>query len=135
MADTSSDNWEQKPYFPMYKKANWFADGKDDLVLPDDYYSSKYLVDMMIEFIESEGELDKRIYRPGDCHVLPAGTAEGYRMPDRCYALEYARGNIPAMLPFGFADGLTSTLDVSALPRTAGVYTKAVLGNLARGKV
>ena len=52
MADTSSDNWEQKPYFPMYKKANWFADG-EDLVLPDDYYSSRYLVDQMIGFIDS----------------------------------------------------------------------------------
>ncbi|MCB9592756.1 MAG: hypothetical protein H6719_08485 [Sandaracinaceae bacterium] len=83
----------------------------------------------------AEGELEKRVYRPGDLHVLSPGTAEGYRMPDGCFALEYARGVIPAMLPFGFADGLSSTLDVSALSRTVGVYTKAVLGNLVRGKI
>ena len=29
MADTGADNWEQKPYLPMYKKANWFGDGKE----------------------------------------------------------------------------------------------------------
>jgi len=83
----------------------------------------------------AEGDLDKRVYRPGDLHVLEPGTAEGYRMPDGCFALEYARGVIPAMLPFGVADALTSTLDVSSVRRTFGVYTKAVLGNLVRGKV
>ncbi len=83
----------------------------------------------------AEGDLERRVYRPGDLHVLEPGTAEGYKMPEACYALEYARGIIPAMLPFGFADGLSSTLDVSALARTVGVYTRAVLGNLARGKV
>ncbi len=82
-----------------------------------------------------EGELDKKVYRPGDLHVLPPGKAEGYRMPDRCYALEYARGIIPAMLPFGLADAMSSTLDVSAVGRTFAVYTRGVLGNLARGKI
>ncbi|MDH3625179.1 MAG: arylsulfatase [Myxococcales bacterium] len=52
MADTGADNWEQKPYLPMYKKANWFGDGKE-IELPKDFYSSKFLVDKMIEFIES----------------------------------------------------------------------------------
>ncbi len=82
-----------------------------------------------------EGQLERDVYRPGDLHVLPPGRAEGYRMPDRCYALEYARGIIPAMLPFGLADALTSTLDTSAVARTFGVYAKAVVSQLARGKV
>ena len=83
----------------------------------------------------AEGELEKRIYRPGDVHVLSPGSGEGYRMPDRCFALEYARGIIPAMLPFGIADAVTSTLDVSAVRRTFAVYTKGVLSSLARGKL
>ncbi|MGF1468546.1 MAG: ERG2 family protein [Sandaracinaceae bacterium] len=83
----------------------------------------------------AEGDIDKRVYRPGDLHVLKPGTAEGYRMPDRCFALEYARGIIPAMLPFGFADAVSSTLDLSAVGRTVGVYTRGVVGNLLRGKV
>ncbi len=52
MADTGSDNWEQKPYMPIYEKANWYEDG-EELQLPDDYYSSRYLVDRTIEFIDS----------------------------------------------------------------------------------
>jgi C-8 sterol isomerase len=83
----------------------------------------------------AEGELERRVYRPGDLHRLARGRACGYRMPDRCYALEYARGFIPQMLPFGFADTFTSTLDFVPLARTVARYTKAVVGQLARGKV
>jgi arylsulfatase/uncharacterized sulfatase len=52
MADTGADNWEQKPYIPIYKKANWFADG-EEFTLPEDFYSSRFLVDKTIEFIDS----------------------------------------------------------------------------------
>ena len=52
MADTGADNWEQKPYLPIYKKANWFADG-EPYNLPDDFYSSRFLIDKTIEFIDS----------------------------------------------------------------------------------
>ncbi len=52
MADTGSDNWEQKPYIPIYEKANWYADGKET-TLPEDFYSSRYLIDKTIEFIDS----------------------------------------------------------------------------------
>jgi arylsulfatase/uncharacterized sulfatase len=52
MADTGADNWEKKPYLPIYEKANWFGDGKE-IDLPDDFYSSKFFIDKTIEFIES----------------------------------------------------------------------------------
>ncbi|MCZ6502208.1 MAG: arylsulfatase [Gammaproteobacteria bacterium] len=52
MADTGSDNWEQKPYLPIYSKANWFEDGAETR-LPDDFYSSAYFVDKTIEYIDS----------------------------------------------------------------------------------
>ena len=52
LADTGADNWEQKPYIPIYEKANWFADG-EVMTLPDDFYSSRFLVDKTIEFIDS----------------------------------------------------------------------------------
>jgi|TARA_B110000914_G_scaffold226296_1_gene250325 arylsulfatase/uncharacterized sulfatase len=55
MADTGADNWEQKPYIPIYKKANWFADG-EEMVLPEDFYSSRFLIDKTIEFIDSNLE-------------------------------------------------------------------------------
>lgn len=52
LADSGADNWEQKPYLPIYDKANWFADG-EEAELPDDFYSSRFLVDKTIEFIDS----------------------------------------------------------------------------------
>ena len=50
MADTGADNWEQKPYLPIYSQANWFEDGIET-TLPEDFYSSKNLVDKTIEYI------------------------------------------------------------------------------------
>jgi arylsulfatase/uncharacterized sulfatase len=55
LADSGADNWEQKPYVPIYDKANWFADGKET-TLPDEFYSSRFLVDKTIEFIGSQAE-------------------------------------------------------------------------------
>ncbi|MDG1813224.1 MAG: arylsulfatase [Porticoccaceae bacterium] len=52
LGDSGADNWEQKPYLPIYKKANWYADG-EEYQLPDDFYSSRFLVDKTIEFIDS----------------------------------------------------------------------------------
>jgi arylsulfatase A-like enzyme len=52
MADTGADNWEKKPYLPIYEKANWFGDG-EEIDLPEDFYSSKFFVDKTIEFIDS----------------------------------------------------------------------------------
>ena len=52
LADSGADNWEQKPYLPIYDKANWYADGLEAR-LPEDFYSSRFLVDKAIEFIDS----------------------------------------------------------------------------------
>lgn len=52
LGDSGADNWEQKPYLPIYKKANWYADG-EEYQLPEDFYSSRFLVDKTIEFINS----------------------------------------------------------------------------------
>ncbi len=83
----------------------------------------------------SEDSPVKEVYRPGDCHVLPKGLAQGYRMPDRCFALEYARGFIPAMLPFGFADMTVSTLDFRSIAKTVAIYGKSTVKELLQGKV
>ena len=51
LMDSGADNWEQRPYLPIYTEANWFADG-ERYVLPDDFYSSEFLIDKTIEFID-----------------------------------------------------------------------------------
>ncbi len=83
----------------------------------------------------AEGEFDKHVTRAGEVTILKPGQVKQYRLPDRAYALEYARGAIPAMLPFGFADTFSSTLDFPNLYRTVRAYGSAVVGNLLRGKI
>jgi C-8 sterol isomerase len=83
----------------------------------------------------SAGSTEREVYKPGDLHVLKAGAAQAYRIPERGWALEYARGFIPAMMPFGLADVVSSTLDVPTFAKTLGIYTKAVVRELLQGKI
>jgi arylsulfatase A-like enzyme len=46
---TGADNWEHRSYLP-FQEAPWFEDG-EPTQLPDDYYSSRHLVDKMVEYI------------------------------------------------------------------------------------
>ena len=82
------------------------------------------------------GQLQRSVYGPGAQHYLPAGTAKQYRCPDGCWALEYARGNIASMLPFGVADSLFSTTDLKTLTHTVWVslYNMAFQA-LVNGKI
>jgi C-8 sterol isomerase len=104
-------------------------------------YSGRFFADDYFVILDgeqwayAEGDESRSVYRPGDMNHLPRGEARGYRMPDRCYALEYARGVIPTMLPFGLADSFTSTLDLQPVLKTMRIYTRAVVGELFRGKV
>ncbi len=55
LADTGADNWRQRSYLPIYAQANWYEDG-EPTTLPDDFYSSEYLVDKAIEYIGSDAD-------------------------------------------------------------------------------
>ena len=81
------------------------------------------------------GEYEPEIYRPGDMHHLRRGSIKQYRMPEGCFALEYARGWIPPMLFFGFADLLSSTLDVPTMWDTAYFTAREMVSNLLKGKI
>ena len=56
-------------------------------------------------------------------------------MREACFALEYARGWIPGMLAFGYADALTSTLDWGTVWRMTVRTGGEMVGNLMLGKV
>ncbi|KAH9599116.1 ERG2/sigma1 receptor-like [Trypanosoma melophagium] len=77
----------------------------------------------------------REVYKAGDQHYLPRGVAKQYRMPDSCWALEYARGNIPSMLFFGFADLFSSTLDVVTLYETIIMSAGQMIPNALKGKI
>ena len=51
LGDSGADNWQHKTYLPIYDRANWYADG-EEYQLPEEFYSSRFLVDKMIEFID-----------------------------------------------------------------------------------
>ena len=78
---------------------------------------------------------EREVYKVGDQHFLPRGVAKQYRMPDSCFALEYARGNIVSMMFFGLADTFTSTLDVVTLAQNAYESGFGIARNLLEGKV
>jgi arylsulfatase A-like enzyme len=48
---SGADNWEQRSYLPIYDTAPWFEDGKP-ATLPEDFYSSRFLVDKLIEYVD-----------------------------------------------------------------------------------
>jgi arylsulfatase A-like enzyme len=48
---SGADNWSQRSYLPQYEQADWF-DGAERGTLPDDFYSSEFLVDKMLEYID-----------------------------------------------------------------------------------
>ena len=54
LAASGADNWQDKSYMPYYQDAPWWEDGKE-VSLPDDFYSSEFIVDKMIEYL---GETD-----------------------------------------------------------------------------
>lgn len=60
LAASGADNWEDRPYIPFYKDAPWWEDGKE-ADLPEDFYSSKFIVDKMLEYL-SETDPDKPFF-------------------------------------------------------------------------
>jgi arylsulfatase/uncharacterized sulfatase len=50
---SGADNWEQRPYMPYYASAPWFEDGRRAR-LPEDFYSSAFIVDQMIRYLEAD---------------------------------------------------------------------------------
>jgi len=53
---SGADNWEDKSYMPYYADAPWYEDDVP-ASLPDDFYSSEFIVDQMMTYLdEGDGE-------------------------------------------------------------------------------
>src|SRR3546814_6091535 len=53
LADAGADNFEQRPIEGMYDTAAWTENGHP-ATLPKDYYSSRFVVQKMIDYIEAD---------------------------------------------------------------------------------
>ena len=82
LADSGADNWEQRPYIPLYDNANWYADG-EPYQLPNDFYSSRFLVDKTIEFIDGYIEDDRPFfaYLPFQAVHIPVQAPQAFIDP------------------------------------------------------
>lgn len=70
----------------------------------------------------SAGQFERTVYRAGDRIVVQRGESAGMHIPDHVWMLEYARGPLPVLFPFGLADSLFSTLDFKTVASTMKVY-------------
>ena len=59
---SGGDNYDIKGYLPFKGNAPWFADGEPLEKLPDNFYSSEFLVDKMMEFMEEEPDKDQPFF-------------------------------------------------------------------------
>ena len=60
MDATGGSNYDASPYLPGYDDVDWFEDG-EPVTLPKDYYSSRSLVDKLIEYVDG-GDRDKPFF-------------------------------------------------------------------------
>ncbi len=60
MDSTGGSNYDHTHYLPGYPKVSWYEDG-EPVQLPEDFYSSRNLVDQMISYID-EGEADQPFF-------------------------------------------------------------------------
>ncbi|KAL4928567.1 putative PP-loop ATPase superfamily protein [Aspergillus undulatus] len=83
----------------------------------DDYFN--ILTGTQLAYVP--GEYEPEVYPAGSVHHLRRGEVKQYKMESSCFALEYARGWIPPMLFFGYADTFSSTLDFPTLWATSRI--------------
>lgn len=50
---SGADNWDERPYMPYYRTADWFENGAR-AHLPDNFYSSEFIVDQMIAYLDAD---------------------------------------------------------------------------------
>lgn len=77
------------------------------------------------------GQLEPTIYRGGDPAYLPRGQGKGVAYIGSTWMIDYARGSVLSMLPFGvISPTLSVTLDFTSMGQQLGRYGKLVVLNM-----
>lgn len=61
LLESGADNWEKKSYLPAYEKVHYFEDDHE-IDLPDDFYSSDFYADKLIEYIDSDKDSENPFF-------------------------------------------------------------------------
>lgn len=88
-----------------------------------------FVLDGELWYFSEKRPYERVVRKTGDKYYLGKFESEGLSIPDHAWVLEYARGFIPSMLPFGMSDSIFSTLDFKTVGRTFGIYSKLLLKN------
>jgi arylsulfatase/uncharacterized sulfatase len=78
LAASGADNWDDRSYMPYYKDAPWFEDGVE-ASLPEDFYSSRFIVDKVIAYL-AETDPDKPFfaYLPFQAIHIPVQAPQAF---------------------------------------------------------
>jgi C-8 sterol isomerase len=82
-----------------------------------------------------KADTKRHVYRPGDMAVLTEGQVKVYDTSRDAIMLEYARGNIPSMLPLAFLEAFTSTWDMKSVRDTLEHYGGHTMMKLLTGRI
>jgi hypothetical protein len=74
----------------------------------------------------AEGEFEKKLYTPGDRVYVGPGQARAMNFTNGVWAVEYARGFIPASVPFGIAEEVFVCWDFLTATQTLSLYADLV---------
>jgi arylsulfatase/uncharacterized sulfatase len=99
---SGADNWEQRPYMAYYTSAPWYEDDQP-ATLPEDFYSSKFIVDKMIEYISANNASAEKISNDAN------GEAEN-QQPFLAY-LAFQAIHIPIQAPREFTKNYKGVYD------------------------
>ena len=91
LAASGADNWEDRSYMPYYKDAPWWEDG-EETSLPEDFYSSRFIVDSMLRYLDETAK------------------GEGADKPFFAY-LPFQAVHIPVQAPSEFIERYKGTYD------------------------
>lgn len=59
LAESGADNWVEQPYAPMYERVHYFEDANEVSLPTEDYFSSNFYTQKIIDYIEADRSDDK----------------------------------------------------------------------------